>query len=117
MLSLISYLPPQGASAWVVDNNAKNANNANNNAKQNRLNCRFFFLDIRISGPDGLDCMFSPDSRAGRVGLYVFLRISGGPVSTHKFHLDFSVHPLISLGFQCPPTNFIGIPVSTHKFH
>ena len=38
-------------------------------------------------------------------------------MSTHKFVLDFSVHPHISLGFQCRPTNFYRISVSTHKFH
>ena len=36
-------------------------------------------------------------------------------MSTHKFVKDFSVHPQIDIGFQCPPTNFNMISVSTHK--
>ena len=89
------------------------------------LVCRFSGpAAVRGPGSADLDCGFSgpaavPGSGVGGRARTHFYSIS---VSTHKFLSDSSVHPQISLGFQCPPThppmptNLLEISVSTHQF-
>ena len=80
--NIMTLLAPQRASAWFVDNQPTN------NQKANPVELYVFFsgfsgvgiglyVFFRILGPDALDCMFFPVSRAGRVGLYVFASAGG----------------------------------------